>query len=78
MNIHIKRELDKWKVAFTVLWAFFPALLVFGVCYLIYLFPFILVFAGIIIIPHLIGEYFMRKYEGQTRNDAFIGGEEVK
>jgi hypothetical protein len=80
MNIHIQRELVKQKEAWSIFYGIMFPFVVIGVpIFLIIKFPIILAFAGVIIIPHLIGNYFIKKYKNlPPRKDAFIGGEEIK
>jgi hypothetical protein len=82
LSVNIMNIVYKWYQAFEIFYGImFPFIVIGALILLGYIsikVPIILLFLGAIIIPHFICEYFEKKYKNQTRNDAFVGGENYK
>jgi len=77
MNIHIKRELDKWKISFEIFYvALIPPAILFGIGYLIYIFPLISLIIGPFVVIHILLESYVKKSFKNFNKDAAVGGED--
>lgn len=73
----IPKMLEAFEILYGILFPFAFLGLIIGIIYAMVKFPISILFFGILLLPHLVCNYFIKRYKNLKREDAFVGGEKL-